>query len=700
MELQFQSFLELNLLVDFILLVILSFTVLRSNPTFLIALFLLNLSQYLVWVPNVDTLREKQKLAELHGTPATPPPRPATGLSPLDSSAGIYDQVLEGLGAGPQAASTSMESPSNSWKKNLEQSKKEGPLTLDFGSILAHAGKDNHGLWFVTRLFWLAATLIIFIQRPSIGAEVFAFNIIPVPFLSSIIPYFWFQFNNQGWVKGVDKWAETGEAPPGMVESILVGILLMIVLLVSAIIIVRGFLVHASRNKEQGLYDFLNPDQYELVIEGMRTPFTVNGHFLHAGDFHLDVRKLSYDPATPRIWYLKTGTRIEFVEKNPAPAPDPNTLKRPASVPPALSSVKSPALLEDLLNRQISEALHPGARLYVSIQGKTLINLSVGQASPGIPVREDTRFLWMSAGKPFTALAILQQIERGNLLLDQPVADVLPDFAQRGKDGITLRHLLTHTGGFRLADKVQVHHWPQAIAEVCATPLEPNWTPGEKAGYHVSGSWLILGELIRRVDGRDIPDYLQDELFSSPGLEGSFLGQDPLDDPSTRATMQLTEGNPFLPHPLWADPARLSQWRTGSNLIGTAQALGRFYETLLQGGDPWLCPESVTLMTQRHRQGMFDQTFRHTIDCGLGLILNSAEYGTLSVPYGYGHHASRDTFGHGGNQCSLAFADPRHHLVFVYLTNGMPGETLHQQRMKQVANTVYEELGLASRSNP
>jgi hypothetical protein len=66
------------------------------------------------------------------------------------------------------------------------------------------------------------------------------------------------------------------------------------------------------------------------------------------------------------------------------------------------------------------------------------------------------------------------------------------------------------------------------------------------------------------------------------------------------------------------------------------------------------------------------------------------------MPYGYGPHASRRAFGHGGNQSSMAFADPEHGLVVIAIYNGRPGEAAHAQRSRELAGVIYEELGLAN----
>jgi CubicO group peptidase (beta-lactamase class C family) len=99
-------------------------------------------------------------------------------------------------------------------------------------------------------------------------------------------------------------------------------------------------------------------------------------------------------------------------------------------------------------------------------------------------------------------------------------------------------------------------------------------------------------------------------------------------------------------------------------------------------------------MIQRHREGMFDETFKQKVDWGLGFKLDSKRYG-VPEQYGYGPHALDSTFGHSGNQCSCAFADPEHDVVVAWCTNGMPGEAKHQERQHTVNAAIYEDLRLA-----
>jgi CubicO group peptidase (beta-lactamase class C family) len=101
-------------------------------------------------------------------------------------------------------------------------------------------------------------------------------------------------------------------------------------------------------------------------------------------------------------------------------------------------------------------------------------------------------------------------------------------------------------------------------------------------------------------------------------------------------------------------------------------------------------------MVARHRADMLDHTFKHIIDFGLGFLINSAQYGAETVPYGYGRHASRRTFGHSGNQTSCAFCDPARKLVAAWVCNGTPGEARHQQRQRAINDAIYEDLNAVS----
>ena len=312
-------------------------------------------------------------------------------------------------------------------------------------------------------------------------------------------------------------------------------------------------------------------------------------------------------------------------------------------------------------------------------------------------MRTDSLTLWFSAGKPITAVATAQLVERGLLKWDTRVAEVIPEFARNGKEAVTIRHLLTHTAGLRNADAVNSSlSWDEQIARICELPLEENWVPGQRAGYHVSGTWQLLGEMVRRVSGKPVDEFVRSNIFLPLEMRDSWLAlstEDAREHGDRIAFVYDTSSAPAQPKQDWNNQDGLTRCRPGGNARGPVRELARFYEALLHGGENILQPDTVRTMTSRQRAGMFDETFQFKMDWGLGFILNSNRDG-FQMPYGYGRHVSRDTFGHSGNQSSCAFADPEHKLVVAWVCNGLPGERKHQQRQRAINNAVYEDLEL------
>jgi CubicO group peptidase (beta-lactamase class C family) len=360
-----------------------------------------------------------------------------------------------------------------------------------------------------------------------------------------------------------------------------------------------------------------------------------------------------------------------------------------------------------LIHDGITQGLHLGAQLYVSRGFETALDTAIGlarpasQDRPALPMTPQTITLWLSAGKPLTAVAIAQLWERGLLDLDDAVAKFIPDFATSGKSSITIRHLLTHTAPLRLADTGWPDAtWEQMIQRINLTRPEPRWINGRTAGYSAHITWYILGEIVQRLGGQDLGEYLRDRVFLPCGMENTFLSMD-LDQQAANAdrmaVMQVTAS--ATPHPYTTEtPRALAVPRPSGSMRGPARELGRFYETLLRRGRGILSPQAVEAMTARHRVNTLDKTFGAVIDWGLGFMINSSIYGNPQTPYQFGPHASPRTFGHSGNQSSVAFADPDNALVAVVIFNGMPGEVPHQTRIRAVLTALYEDLTLASAS--
>lgn len=339
---------------------------------------------------------------------------------------------------------------------------------------------------------------------------------------------------------------------------------------------------------------------------------------------------------------------------------------------------------------------HPAAQLYVSLRGQTLAHLAFGEASPGLPMTTEHLCAWMSAGKPIAAVAVAQLVFRGALALDDRVERYIPDFGRHGKAPITVRHILTHTAGFRgPLNNFLPGAWEEILAKVYDLKLEPGWVPGEKAGYHVGSSWFVLGELVRRLDGRRFDRYVREEIFLPLGEPDAWVGMPPervFDYGPWLAPTVIREPHVHLGKTPWNDAEGLVVPRPGGNARGPIRSLAKVYEALLAPPDArWAAAREFA---RRHRQGMFDHTFKCVLDFGLGFLIDSKQYAG-EHPYGYGRHASAETFGHSGNQSTCAFCDPPHGLVVAWACTGMPGERAHDVRARAINAAVYEDLGLA-----
>jgi CubicO group peptidase (beta-lactamase class C family) len=344
--------------------------------------------------------------------------------------------------------------------------------------------------------------------------------------------------------------------------------------------------------------------------------------------------------------------------------------------------------------------------------GHDAIDLVVGEARPGVPMAVDTLLPWFSCTKPCTAVAVAQLWERGLVDLDAPVATYVPEFGAAGKAAVTVRHVLTHTGGFRTVQPpadVWRLEWDELVARICATPLEAGWVPGRRAGYHAVTGFHILGELVSRVDGRAFADYVSEEILEPLDLADSWMCLTEARYAAYGDRMAVMED--VDPRTGARVPVRgMDSWRgfrrasPSGGGVGPMADLVKLFEMFLgggeRGGERVLASATVEAMTSRQREGMVDETFGMVIDWGLGLMVNSWAYRQAPTSYGYGEHASPGAFGHGGQQSSIAFADPAHGLAVALACNGRPGEPTNQRRTQPVLTALYEDLGLAEGRSP
>jgi len=319
-----------------------------------------------------------------------------------------------------------------------------------------------------------------------------------------------------------------------------------------------------------------------------------------------------------------------------------------------------------------------------------------------------------SCTKPLGAVAILQQVESGRIELDAPVAEVWPEFAQAGKEQITLRQVLSHQSGLSAITETlppeALFDWDAMSSALAAQ--RPWWTPGEAHGYApVTYAWLI-GEPLRRVSGSRPGAYIQDSICAPLGMD-FFVGVPDQDlsriahvsrlrnqfgDEYARAlfaSMGQPEGLGFK---AFGNPSSMMvstnerQWQQGeilsANGTGNARSLARFWQVMAHGGSlegtHLLDAELLAEMRREHSLGM-DRTLLAPTRFGLGVML---EQGYEGGGFGMGTQA----YGHPGAGGCLGFCDPDAQVGFGYVTNAMGPYVLMDPRALALSREVYKCL--------
>ncbi|MDO3705153.1 serine hydrolase domain-containing protein [Micromonospora sp. C28SCA-DRY-2] len=287
-------------------------------------------------------------------------------------------------------------------------------------------------------------------------------------------------------------------------------------------------------------------------------------------------------------------------------------------------------------------------------------------ADQRLPMRPDTIFDLASVSKLFTTIVVLQQVERGRVELDAPVARYVPEFAAGGKQAVTVRMLLTHTSGLPAFTALWSRYPTPAerFAAALATPLVPGATPGTRYVYSDLGL-IALGVLVERVTGRSLADLVRDGVTAPLGMTDT--GYNPA--PELRSRIAATEYQPYAGRGMvWGEVHDENAWSLGgvaghAGVFSTAADLAVLCQTLLNGGEyrgrRILHPDTVRAMLVNYNAPL-EQAYPES-DRGLGFELNKHWYMMgLSSPVGFGHTGFTGT--------SLV-VDPLSHSFVILLSN-------------------------------
>jgi CubicO group peptidase (beta-lactamase class C family) len=342
---------------------------------------------------------------------------------------------------------------------------------------------------------------------------------------------------------------------------------------------------------------------------------------------------------------------------------------------------------KQVLQSHIASGSTKGASILLMRKDRVELQICMGETDTGVPMREDSILLWLSSGKPVTAIAIATLYERGLLGLDDLVARYIPEFAANGKDCITIRHLLTHTAGLHRALPAvwEFSDWESILSHIYSAPLPPGWVPGEMAAYDAGAGWFVMGEIIQRITGQPFETYVQQNVFGVCGITdaGYSCTEDSLAQLGSRVVRYFNTASGQA-HPVaWNSPTIACIPRPGASLRAPIRSMVRFYDGLRQG--VILRPETLALFTAPSRGKLPDKTFGVPMDWGLGIMVNNG----ARMPYSFGERASARAFGHGGQQSSIVFCDPEKDVIFAAAYNGLCGELQHNLRMRELFEAVF-----------
>jgi CubicO group peptidase (beta-lactamase class C family) len=379
----------------------------------------------------------------------------------------------------------------------------------------------------------------------------------------------------------------------------------------------------------------------------------------------------------------------------------------------------------DEFERNFRERGEVGASVCVHHEGRTVVDLWGGMANPaeGVPWTRDTVSIVFSCTKGATALCAHVLASRGDLDIDAPVAEYWPEFARNGKERATVRMMLDHSVGLP-ACRTNVraggfHEW-EYMVEVLASE-EPFWSPGSRNGYHMVNFGWTVGEIVRRVSGRSLGTFFQEEIAGPLGIDfwiglpeeheprvapmiaylpnpgeplGAFVEAMFVDPRSVQALSLLNVGGSD-PNSRAAHAAEVG----GAGGISNARGLAGMYAPLANGGRS----DGVALVDGRQLARMSEVSMATHEDATLLIPTRFALGFMKSMDNRRRAAGDRDSvilssaaFGHVGAGGSIGFADPREGLAFGYSMNRMGRGLLLNERGQSLIDAAYRAIGYGS----
>jgi CubicO group peptidase (beta-lactamase class C family) len=353
-----------------------------------------------------------------------------------------------------------------------------------------------------------------------------------------------------------------------------------------------------------------------------------------------------------------------------------------------------------------------GAAVSIWHNGKPVVDLFGGfcDARHERPWESDTLVLIWSATKGIASACVLHVLQEHGIEIGRRVAEFWPEFAQAGKEKITLAQLLSHQAGLCALDgRVDVLDYGAVIKALeVQTPL---WPPGTAHGYHARTFGFLLDELVRRIAGKTLSQYWR-EVFAQPLNLDLWIGLPEEENARVATVYAAKSGRPPEPKKFYSDlttpgtlarktftspyglnsvsgmntPAVRAQPIVSFGGIGSASALAKFYSMLADGGklaeQTFFSQETIAWMTTTLSDGM-DRVFQIPTAFSSGFMKDPRN----AVQRMFG--TSPNAFGHPGAGGANAFADPENRIAFAYVMNQMEQSLLPNEKSLRLVDAIY-----------
>jgi CubicO group peptidase (beta-lactamase class C family) len=369
--------------------------------------------------------------------------------------------------------------------------------------------------------------------------------------------------------------------------------------------------------------------------------------------------------------------------------------------------------VQKVLESIVSDTPEIGLQVAAYLDGKLVVDAWAGMAdtATGRAVDGDTMFMLSSTTKGITSTCMHVCVEKHTLSYDMPIVKVWPEFGAHGKESATLRHALSHQTG---VPQTPVGYTPDWLADwdrMCRgiADLEPMFPIGQRTAYHSLNFGYINGEILRRVDGRTIAQFLQEEICKPLTINGVYLG---VPDRELRRVAVLTDGPPapaeydarMVGEPAGSYVAKVFNRRDvqqasipGSGGVMSARGLARHYAMLANWGEldgVRVIPEARIRAGIELQSFEWDEIYRIRARRSLG-YRRGADTGPLASPEAFGHVGGGGSFGYAdpGRRLAIGFAKN----YFTYAGGGpaaRPGAPPVRPAGTVITEAVFDALNL------